>query len=445
MEVSKFWTKTKIIILLIILSIILIVSGIIVFNRIRLKKEYIKLENRITNDAAPNYMTYEQIKLKNNQYRKIDIKQIRADKLISKRADDCDGYVLVENISGNYNYRTYLKCKNIYTTNGYGIESTMTKNTTKTQTEKDTEKPNITLIGSSTMTVNLNDKFKDPGASASDKIDGDLTDKVEVTGTVDTTKEGTYVLTYKVSDKAGNSSSKKRTVIVSKNASTKKDEKDKVVPVITFKDENAYQKICIGDRVNISKDGVYGYTARDDIDGDLTDKVKVSGQIGVMNAVGDYTINYSVSDKSGNETTSKRKYSVIKCNTSNNNTNNTNSNTGTNTQTVAPSNNENTSTNTSSSNVSTSTDIEVETNITTYPTGVNAPDTLYVSVGSTSPINASVLPSNATNKTLKYKVINSNIASVDSNGIVTGKVVGETRVTITTSNGKTRGVIIIVE
>ena len=154
MEVSKFWTKTKIIILLVLLSIALIVAGAIVLNRARLKKEYIKLENRITNDAAPNYMSYEQIELKDNEYRKIDIKQIREDRLISKRADDCDGYVLVENNDGTNTYRTYLKCKNIYTTTGYGIESKMKKNTVKTQTEKDTQKPNITLIGSSKFLPN---------------------------------------------------------------------------------------------------------------------------------------------------------------------------------------------------------------------------------------------------------------------------------------------------
>ena len=444
MEVSKFWTKTKIIILLVLLSIALIVAGVIVFNRARLKKEYIKLENRITNDAAPNYMSYEQIELKDNEYRKIDIKQIREDRLISKRADDCDGYVLVENNDGTNTYRTYLKCKNIYTTTGYGIESKMKKNTVKTQTEKDTQKPNITLIGSSTMTVNVNEEFKDPGASASDKIDGDLTDNIKVSGKVDTTKEGTYTLTYKVSDKAGNESSKKRTVIVSKNKNVKVNEKDTVVPVIVFKDENSYQKICVGEKVNVSKDGVYGYTARDDIDGDLTDKVKVSGQIGVMNTIGEYTINYSVTDKAGNEATSKRKYSVINCSTPNNQS--TSSNTSNQVSTNnSNTNNSNTSTSTSSSNVNTSTNETVETNVTTYPTGINAPDTVYVTVGGRESINASVLPSNASNKTLKYNVINPNIASVDSNGVVTGKIVGETRVTITTSNGKTRGVIIIVE
>ena len=63
MEESRFWTKTKLIILFVFLAIIGIVVGIIFLNRAKLKKDYIKLENQITNQAAPNYMLIEQIDL----------------------------------------------------------------------------------------------------------------------------------------------------------------------------------------------------------------------------------------------------------------------------------------------------------------------------------------------------------------------------------------------
>ena len=59
MEVSKFWTKTKIIILVTILVIIGIIVAAIFINRARLKKEYIKLENRITNDAETLSFTFD--------------------------------------------------------------------------------------------------------------------------------------------------------------------------------------------------------------------------------------------------------------------------------------------------------------------------------------------------------------------------------------------------
>ncbi len=89
------------------------------------------------------------------------------------------------------------------------------KDTCNKHTEKaDKEKPRIILNGSSTITINLNDSFVDPGATASDKKDGDLTSKIVVTGTVNTSKAGTYKITYTVEDSAKNRASVTRTVIV---------------------------------------------------------------------------------------------------------------------------------------------------------------------------------------------------------------------------------------
>ena len=50
--------------------------------------------------------------------------------------------------------------------------------------------------------------------SATDDVDGDVTDAVKVSGSVDAAKRGEYVLTYTVSDKAGNTAAAERTVIV---------------------------------------------------------------------------------------------------------------------------------------------------------------------------------------------------------------------------------------
>ena len=52
------------------------------------------------------------------------------------------------------------------------------------------------------------------GVSAADGKDGDLTGAVQVMGSVDTSREGTYTLTYQVSDKAGNTAVAERTVVV---------------------------------------------------------------------------------------------------------------------------------------------------------------------------------------------------------------------------------------
>ena len=55
-------------------------------------------------------------------------------------------------------------------------------------------------------------------------------------------------------------------------------------------------------------------------------------------------------------------------------------------------------------------------------------------------INASVLPSNATNKILSYRVLDSSVVIVDA-----GVKVGTTSVQISTSNGKFKSVTIQVK
>ncbi len=81
----------------------------------------------------------------------------------------------------------------------------------------DTTAPVITLVGDATMNVTVGDTFTDPGVTASDDTDGDITANVVVAGdTVDTNTAGTYVITYNVSDAAGNAATEvTRTVVVS--------------------------------------------------------------------------------------------------------------------------------------------------------------------------------------------------------------------------------------
>lgn len=58
-----------------------------------------------------------------------------------------------------------------------------------------------TLTGVTNKTITIGDTFNAlNGVTASDKEDGDLTSKIKVTGTVDTTKAGTYNVTYSVTD-----------------------------------------------------------------------------------------------------------------------------------------------------------------------------------------------------------------------------------------------------
>lgn len=77
----------------------------------------------------------------------------------------------------------------------------------------DTTAPVISLVGGN-RTLTVGDTWIDPGYTATDDVDGDLTAQVVVTGTVDTTRAGTYTLTYTVSDSTGNTGSTTRSVTV---------------------------------------------------------------------------------------------------------------------------------------------------------------------------------------------------------------------------------------
>ena len=56
--------------------------------------------------------------------------------------------------------------------------------------------------------------FVDPGVEAHDARDGNITDQIVVTGSVDMNSTGTYLLTYSVQDGGGNTCHRYRTVTV---------------------------------------------------------------------------------------------------------------------------------------------------------------------------------------------------------------------------------------
>ena len=85
--------------------------------------------------------------------------------------------------------------------------------------------PVITLIGASSITLDLGETYTEQGATASDNVDGNLTGSIVITGSVNTNIAGTYGLTYSVSDAAGNSASTTRTITVNP---------DETAPVITL-------------------------------------------------------------------------------------------------------------------------------------------------------------------------------------------------------------------
>lgn len=74
--------------------------------------------------------------------------------------------------------------------------------------------PEITLSGDSSITLAYGQAYQEPGYMAWDNCDGDLTDRVQISGSVNSYKAGTYNLYYTVEDSYGNTDTEVRTVRV---------------------------------------------------------------------------------------------------------------------------------------------------------------------------------------------------------------------------------------
>ena len=103
---------------------------------------------------------------------------------------------------------------NVYSDDLFSIMYTLITTLPQTHT------PIITLNGSSTIQLNIGDNWTDPGATATDDVDGDITNSIAVSGSVDTSTVGTYTLIYSVADAASNSASTTRIVIVNAEANS---------------------------------------------------------------------------------------------------------------------------------------------------------------------------------------------------------------------------------
>ena len=166
---------------------------------------------------------------------------------------------------------------------------------TRSVVVQDTAGPVIILKGGVKLAIEAGSKFVDPGASALDGLDGDLTGKITVVGSVDTGKYGEYELAYAVADSSGNRTEAVRTVEV----------RDTVPPVL---------KLLGGTDYQITKGQLFsepGYEANDIVDGDLSSVVKVFGQVDTSQ-VGVYELIYTVNDKAGNEAAGQRRTVEVK-------------------------------------------------------------------------------------------------------------------------------------
>lgn len=82
----------------------------------------------------------------------------------------------------------------------------------------DVTPPTITMIPPDPFYVELGQAYTDPGATAYDLVDGDITSQIVTSNTVNANALGTYTVTYNVSDSSGNAATPVvRTVVVDDN------------------------------------------------------------------------------------------------------------------------------------------------------------------------------------------------------------------------------------
>ena len=136
--------------------------------------------------------------------------------------------------------------------------------------------PKIEIVGKMVETVSLNDEYKEQGATINNSKKN-----IEIIGEVDTSKVGTYKITYKTK-KFGLTFTKTREVKVV----------DDCPPVIVLKGD---KKLSLCPKAEFSEPG---FSVTDNYDKDLESKVEITKS--------DNIITYKVKDSSGNETEVKR-------------------------------------------------------------------------------------------------------------------------------------------
>lgn len=173
----------------------------------------------------------------------------------------------------------------------YKIKYTVKKGLTKKSVIrnviiKDATAPVITLVGESDIKVCPGKNYEEPGYTAIDEYDGDITDKVNITN-------DNNIITYKIIDSSGNES--------------------KITRSINYVDSDSPEITLNGNTsMTLKKGSSYqeeGAKASDNCDGDITNKITTTGSVNT-NKLGTYEIKYSVSDESGNTTSKTRTIKV---------------------------------------------------------------------------------------------------------------------------------------
>jgi len=150
-----------------------------------------------------------------------------------------------------------------------------------------------TISGLTPAVIKVGESF-DPaaGVTANDAEDGDLTDAIAISGTVNVNAQGTYTLTYVVIDSANNITTETRQVSVVIGEA----------PELWGIEDIT---VTYGEPFN----PLFAVSATDDEDGVITPHIVVTGSVNV-DAVGTYVLTYSITDSQGNVITRTRNVTV---------------------------------------------------------------------------------------------------------------------------------------
>ena len=150
-------------------------------------------------------------------------------------------------------------------------------------------KPELTLNGEAETNVEYQSTYSDEGAVA--KVwKKDVSKDITVTGNVDTSKIGTYEITYTISHRNKVNSQKRIVHVV-----------DTTAPAISLKGKEAIEVFDIEDYEEP------GIEAMDNHDGDVSSQVKSTVE---KLADDNYVVRYEVTDSSGNTASAERKITV---------------------------------------------------------------------------------------------------------------------------------------
>lgn len=159
--------------------------------------------------------------------------------------------------------------------------------------------PVINVEDTYTLTKGEDFEYAMLNATATDKEDGDLTDKIVFSGQVNVNKVGEYKVTLTVTDKGGKTATKSVKVVVENVKTNNK-------PSIAV-DSELY--ITQGDKYDNT---MLKATAYDKEDGDLTNKIQISGDKVDTTKLGTYDVVATVTDSKGIPAKLTIKVNVVK-------------------------------------------------------------------------------------------------------------------------------------